>query len=132
MALLYLLFLILIIINPFYIYNLGFIYSFTTSFGLILFSNKITGNYIIQLIKISTIAFMFSLPITIYNFYEINLLTILNNIIIVPFVTIFSSLNLPVPNVSTHIDVGCATPIAYESWISHLSAIPAATKFLAT
>lgn len=85
---LYLLFLILIIINPFYIYNLGFIYSFTTSFGLILFSNKITGNYIIQLIKISTIAFMFSLPITIYNFYEINLLTILNNIIIVPFVTI--------------------------------------------
>lgn len=46
--------------------------------------------------------------------------------------TIFSSLNLPVPNVSTHIDVGCATPIAYESWISHLSAIPAATKFLAT
>jgi len=27
-----------------------------------------------------------------------------------------------------HIDVGCATPIAYESWISHLSAIPAATK----
>lgn len=84
---LYLLFLLLIIINPFYLYNLGFIYSFTTSFGLILFSNKITGNYIIQLLKISAIAFIFSFPITIYNFYEINLLTILNNVIIVPLVT---------------------------------------------
>lgn len=37
---------------------------------------------------VSTIAFMFSLPITLYNFYEFNLLTILNNIIIVPFVSI--------------------------------------------
>ena len=85
---LYLLFLLLIIINPFYIYNLGFIYSFLTSFGLILFSKKITGNYLVKLIKISAIAFLFSFPVTIYNFYEINLLTILNNVIIVPLVTI--------------------------------------------
>ena len=85
---LYILFLILIIINPFYIYNLGFIYSFLTSFGLILFSKKIKGNYIQKLIKVSSIAFLFSFPITVYNFYEINLLTIINNVIIVPFVTI--------------------------------------------
>ena len=85
---LYLLFLFLIIINPFYIYNLGFIYSFLTSFGLILFSKKITGNYLVKLIKISAIAFLFSFPVTIYNFYEINLLTILNNVIIVPLVTV--------------------------------------------
>ena len=86
---LYLLFLLLILINPFYIYHLGFIYSFATSFGLILFSKKIKGNYFMKLIKISSIAFLFSFPITIYNFYEINLLTIINNIIIVPLVTIF-------------------------------------------
>ena len=84
---LYLLFLFLILINPFYIYDLGFEYSFLTSFGLILFSKKITGNYFLKLIKISAIAFLFSFPITIYNFYEINLLTILNNIIIVPLVS---------------------------------------------
>ncbi|MDE5539719.1 MAG: competence protein ComEC family protein, partial [Bacilli bacterium] len=42
---LYLLFLNLLIINPFYIYDLGFIYSFLTSFGLILFNHKINGNY---------------------------------------------------------------------------------------
>ena len=84
---LYILFLFLIIINPFYIYDLGFEYSFLTSFGLILFSKKITGNYFVKLIKISAIAFLFSFPITIYNFYEINLLTPLNNIIIVPLVS---------------------------------------------
>lgn len=84
---LYILFFLLIIINPFYIYQLGFIYSFVTSFGLILFSEKIKGNAFKKLWITSSIAFLFSLPITIYNFYEINLLTILNNVIIVPFVT---------------------------------------------
>ena len=85
---LYLLFFLLVLINPFNIYSLGFIYSFLTSFGLILFSKKITGNYLAKLIKTSAIAFLFSFPITIYNFYEINLLTIFNNIIVVPIVTI--------------------------------------------
>ena len=46
--------------------------------------------------------------------------------------TNFSSLSFPVPNVSTITDVGCATPIAYDNWISHLSAKPAATIFFAT
>ncbi len=87
LVVLYLLFLLLALINPFYIYDLGFIYSFTTSFGLILFSKKITGNAFMKLLKISAIAFLFSFPITVYNFYEINLLTILNNVIIVPLVT---------------------------------------------
>ena len=40
--------------------------------------------------------------------------------------------NFPVPKVSTNIDKGLATPIAYESSISHLSARPAATIFFAT
>ena len=44
---------------------------------------------------------------------------------------ISSSANLPVPNVSTKMDTGFATPIAYASCISHLSARPAATTFLA-
>ncbi len=85
---LYLLFIILVIINPFYIYDLGFIYSFLTSFGLMLFSKKITGNYFQKLFFVSFIAFVFSLPVTIANFYEFNLLTILNNIIIVPLVSL--------------------------------------------
>ena len=36
------------------------------------------------------------------------------------------------PKVLTLIEVGSATPIAYETCISHLSAKPAATIFFAT
>lgn len=85
---LYILFLFLLIINPFYIYDLGFIYSFLTTFGLMLFSKKISGNYLTKLLKVSFIAFIFSLPVTLYNFYEFNLLTVLNNLVMVPFVSI--------------------------------------------
>ncbi len=88
LTVLYLLFYILLLINPFYIYDIGFIYSFITSLGLILFREKIKGNYVKQLFLISFIALMFSLPITIYNFYEWNLLSILNNILVVPLVSV--------------------------------------------
>jgi len=37
-----------------------------------------------------------------------------------------------VPKVSTIIETGCATPIAYATSISILSATPEATRFLAT
>ena len=43
-----------------------------------------------------------------------------------------SSETFPVPNVSIEIDTGCATPIAYASCTSHLSARSAATMFFAT
>lgn len=115
---LYILFLLLIIINPFYIYNLGFIYSFVTSFGLILFSKKIKGNYFQKLIQVSAIAFLFSFPITIYNFYEINLLTIINNVIIVPFVTVllfpFTLITFLLPFLDPLLNVG----IELLEWIS--------------
>ncbi len=84
---LYLIWLILLVINPFYVYDLGFVYSFLTAFGLMLFSKKITGCYGIKLFKVSLIAFIFSLPITLSNFYEFNLMTVFNNIIIVPLVS---------------------------------------------
>ena len=45
---------------------------------------------------------------------------------------IFSSSIFPVPNVSTRIETGLATPIAYASSTSHFSARPAATIFFAT
>ncbi len=84
---LYIIGMFLLLVNPFYIYDLGFIYSFLTAFGLMLFSKKITGNYLVKLFKVSLMAFLFSLPVTIANFYEFNILTILNNIVIVPIVS---------------------------------------------
>ena len=79
---------IMLIINPFYIYDIGFLYSTSTSLGLIIYSKSInSSNKIISLFKISLIANIFSLPITINNNYQINLLTLIINIITVPLVS---------------------------------------------
>lgn len=78
-----------IIINPFIIYDIGFIYSYTISFFLILYKNKYkTNNKLLKIIYISLISFLVSLPINIYTSYEINLLSIILNIIIVPIVSL--------------------------------------------
>lgn len=78
-----------IIINPFIIYDLGYIYSYTITFFLVLSSNKIKKkNKLLKTIYISILAFVVSLPITIYNSYEINIISIILNILIVPIISI--------------------------------------------
>ena len=73
---------ILIIFNPNIIYDVGFQYSFIITFGLFIFKPK-------GIINLSILAFILSLPITLYNNYEFNLLSILINILVVPFVANF-------------------------------------------
>ena len=80
--------LLLLIYNPFYIYNIGFIYSFTISITLIYFSNNLKNkNYFKTLFMTSLISFLISLPINIQNNFEVNLLTPLINLIFVPFIS---------------------------------------------
>ena len=75
--------------NPYYIYNIGFIYSFTISGFLIYFSDKLKEKkYFKSLIKISLLSFLVSLPITIYNNFSINLLSPILNLFFVPFVSL--------------------------------------------
>ena len=78
-----------LIYNPFVIYNIGFLLSFITSFYLILFQKYIKNfkNYITKTFVISFIAFIVSTPIIINNFFTINLLAPLINLIFVPFVS---------------------------------------------
>lgn len=85
-----LIFSILLFINPFYIYDLAFKFTFIISFFLILFSNLINDNkkYINKLIIVSIISFFASLPIVINNFYQVNILSILFNLIYVPYISI--------------------------------------------
>ena len=79
---------IMLILNPFYIYDIGFLYSMSTSLGLIIYSKSLdNGNKIISSLKISFIANIFSLPISINNNYEVNLLTLIINVIAVPLIT---------------------------------------------
>ena len=67
-----------IIINPFIIYDIGFIYSYTISFFLILYKNKYkTNNKLLKIIYISLISFLVSLPINIYTSYEIPIVSLI-------------------------------------------------------
>lgn len=79
-----------LIINPYYLYNLSFQYSYLISFSLVLFSYKIKPikNKIVSSLYTSFISFLVSFPITIYNFYQVNVLSIILNIIFIPFVSI--------------------------------------------
>lgn len=79
---------ILLFVNPFYIYDIGFIYTFVVTFSL-LYSKDILSkrNKLTEMFLVSLITFLFSIPITIYINYEINLFSILNNIILVPLVS---------------------------------------------
>lgn len=74
-------------LNPYYIYDVGFLYSFTISLSLILTSKYLQGNYLTSLIKVSCISFLISIPITLYNFYTLNLLSIIYNLFYVPYVS---------------------------------------------
>ena len=80
-------FLICISYNPYYIYQVGFIFTFLITFTLILFSKKIPSNYILKILITSIISFIVSIPILINNFYSVNFLSPLLNIIFIPFIT---------------------------------------------
>ena len=78
-----------LLINPFYIYDIGFQYSFLISLSLLLTSNYLkSNNYFIGLLKVSLISTFISIPIQIYHFYQLNLLSLINNLIFVPIISI--------------------------------------------
>lgn len=81
------LFSFLIILNPYIIYNIGFLFSFSISFTLIKFKDMITGDFMIKNIKTSLLSFFVSMPILINNFFKVNFLSIILNIIYIPFVS---------------------------------------------
>ena len=78
---------IALLINPRYVYDLGFLYSYSISLSLLIFSDYLKGNYFISLLKVSIIANLVSIPITLYSFNQINLLSILYNLVYVPFIS---------------------------------------------
>ena len=78
-----------LLINPKYIFEVSFQYSYLISFTLIYMSEYlISNNYFMSLIKTSTISSIVSLPISLYNFYSINILSIIYNLLFIPLITI--------------------------------------------
>lgn len=80
---------ITLLINPFFIFDLGFIYSFIISLSLLINSKWLAStSYLLGILKVSFISFLVSIPISLYNFYQVNILSIIYNLFYVPLVSI--------------------------------------------
>lgn len=85
---------VLLLIKPYYIYNLGFVLSFLATLGIILFNKNLNKKlyrfpkFVRNTIAISISAQLLTLPIIILYFNEISLNFIIGNIIIIPFINI--------------------------------------------
>ncbi len=85
---LFLTFSILIFKNPFYIFDTGFILSFTITYFILLLNESITiKDNIKSILIISLLSFLSSFPIIINLSYEINIIGFINNILFIPLVT---------------------------------------------
>lgn len=78
----------LVIYNYKIIYDIGFIYSFITVLGILVSNEFVNGSNI----KLSIVAFLFSLPISLYYFYSINIFSIIYNLF---YIFIVSSVIYP-------------------------------------
>ena len=62
---------VILLFEPFYLYNVGFQYSSLISFSLIKYNKLINGNFLTKMIKVSLLSIFVSLPITINSNYEV-------------------------------------------------------------
>jgi len=78
-----------LLINPYYVYDIGFWYSFTISLSLLVVASRLSRikNYFKSLLCVSFLSFVVSIPISIYFFNQINVLGIFYNLFYVPFVS---------------------------------------------
>lgn len=75
-------------IDPYYLFNIGFLFSFVITFYLMFFSEQLnTKSKVKNLLLVSFVSFFAGLPISLYNFFSVNVLSILYNLFFVPFVS---------------------------------------------
>ena len=85
---------ILLLIKPYYIYNIGYVLSFLATLGIILFNKDLNKklyklpNSIRNTIAISLSAQILTLPIIILYFNEVSLNFIVGNIVVIPFINV--------------------------------------------
>ena len=79
---------LVLFINPSFLLDVGFQYSISISYFLIIRSNNISNNYFLSMLEISTLSFLVGLPISLYYFYQVNFFSILYNLIFVPLVSL--------------------------------------------
>ncbi|RCW65309.1 DNA internalization-related competence protein ComEC/Rec2 [Saliterribacillus persicus] len=87
-------FVVMLLVDPYSIYQLGFQFSFIVTFAIILSRIIIheAGNYLQIIIQISGISLLIILPIQLYHFYTFNPLAIAINLLYIPY---FSFIIIP-------------------------------------
>lgn len=73
-----------------FIYDISFQYSYLISFSLVLYGSRFKKikKKILKSLMTSLISFLVSFPICIYNFYQVNFLSIILNLFFIPLVSI--------------------------------------------
>ncbi len=84
-------FIVFLFFDPYLIYHVGFQLTYSVSFALIISSQQIlrkkTSSFK-NMFDISVVSMLASLPILAFHFYEFSLISIVSNIVYVPFYTI--------------------------------------------
>lgn len=75
-------------LNPYNVFDIGFQYSYLISYALLKESDSLSSNNkILSLLKVSLLSFLVSIPISLKNFNQLNILSILYNLFYVPYVS---------------------------------------------
>jgi len=94
---------ILLLINPFYIYEVGFQLSFIAVFGIVMIQPKLEHlltinnhflNYFWQVFTVSLAAQVSILPLSLYYFHQFPALFFLTNLFIIPMLTLLLSFGI--------------------------------------
>jgi competence protein ComEC len=81
-------FLICMFYNPFILFNIGFQLSFSVSLSILLSSRTILfrkNNAFVKMLNVSIISQVVSLPILMYSFFQVSVVSLITNLIFVPF-----------------------------------------------
>ena len=84
----------LIINNPYIIYNISFQLSFLATLSIIYFYGYIKNILKINLISLTVAANILTIPIIYYNFKGVSIISIISNMIVVPFIAIIMYLSI--------------------------------------
>lgn len=85
-------FILFLFFNPYLIYHIGFQLSYSVSFSIITSTHVLTRNrnsYLKNMFDISIISMLSSVPILTYHFYEFSTVSVIANLIFIPFYSVF-------------------------------------------
>ncbi|MEG2984484.1 MAG: ComEC/Rec2 family competence protein [Peptostreptococcaceae bacterium] len=85
---------ILVINNPYIIYNISFQLSFLATLSIIYFYGYINSKIKLKLIALTISANILTLPLVYFHFKNISLVSVISNVLVVPFLSIIIYLSI--------------------------------------